>query len=64
MFTSHLMFYRKLLRRKKRKHVLQEGIDKNIDDQLYRKKSEATIFNDPPVVAERYPPIRVRKIFL
>ncbi len=43
-------------------HTLQEGIDINIDGKIHQtKKCMATIFNEQPVVAVRYPPIRVRK---
>jgi 23S rRNA pseudouridine2457 synthase len=43
-------------------HALQEGIDINIDGKVYHtKKCNAIIFNKPPVVTERCPPIRVRK---
>ncbi len=43
-------------------YALQEGVNINIDGKIYRtKKCKATVFNEPPVVAERYPPIRVRK---
>ncbi len=43
-------------------HTLQKGIDINIDGKVYHtRKCIATIFNEHPVIAERYPPIRVRK---
>jgi len=42
--------------------TLQKGIDINIHGKVYHtKKCIATIFNDRPVIAERYSPIRVRK---
>lgn len=41
---------------------LQNGVDITIDGKLYRtKKCKATLFKIAPVVAERNPPIRVRK---
>jgi 23S rRNA pseudouridine2457 synthase len=41
---------------------LRNGVDINIDGKIYHtKKIAAKIFDDAPVVADRDPPIRVRK---
>ncbi|MBA2249923.1 MAG: pseudouridine synthase [Chitinophagaceae bacterium] len=41
---------------------LEKGIDINIDGKIYcTRKCKAQIFEQPPVVAERNPPIRFRK---
>ena len=41
---------------------LQQGVDINVEGKIYRtKQCKASIFETAPVVAERSPPIRVRK---
>jgi 23S rRNA pseudouridine2457 synthase len=43
-------------------HDLQNGVDISVDGKLHRtKKCKAVLFNIPPIVFERNPPIRVRK---
>ncbi len=43
-------------------HDLQNGVDISVDGKLHRtKKCKAVLFNIPPIVSERNPPIRVRK---
>ena len=41
---------------------LQAGVDINVDGKIYRtRKCKATLFESPPAVAPRDPPIRFRK---
>jgi 23S rRNA pseudouridine2457 synthase len=42
-------------------HQLQNGVTITIDGKKYFTKCRATLFNTPPQVAERHPPIRYRK---